>query len=221
MPKHEGETVRLYLRENKISQEALAQQLGVARNTIINYLKLEKLSEEFKGQLRNLGYSPFANAQSLSNAQIIDLGDRVIKNVPLVSQYAYAGYLNGYADAEFIEALPTVPFIVDKEPKGNYVAFEVKGDSMDDGSSDSYLPGDILLCREIKSELWKSKLHIKKWDFVIVHRTKGIVFKRIADHNLNNGHLKLHSLNPEYEDFEVKLDDVRQVLNVVQVMRKK
>ncbi len=159
--------------------------------------------------------------ENISNAVAVDLGDRIILNVPLVNQYAYAGYLSGFQDEEYVESLPTVPFIVDKEPKGKYVAFEIKGDSMNDGTSDSYLPGDVLLCREVKRELWRSKLHIKKWDFVIVHRTKGVVFKKIVSHDTNNGHLDLHSLNPEYENFTVKMDDVLQILNVVQVMRKK
>ena len=156
-----------------------------------------------------------------SNATTVDLGDRVILQVPLVNQYAYAGYLSGFADNEYLETLPTVPFIVEKEPKGKYLAFEIKGDSMNDGSSDSYLQGDILLCREVKRDLWRSKLHIKKWDFVIVHRTKGIVFKKITNHDTVNGHLDLKSLNPEYENFSVKLDDIVQILNVVQVTRKK
>ncbi|MDO5430656.1 MAG: peptidase S24, partial [Parabacteroides sp.] len=68
--------------------------------------------------------------------------------------YAYAGYLCGYADAEYIETLPTIPFIVDHEAHGHYIAFEVRGDSMNDGTEESYLEGDRLLCREIKRELW-------------------------------------------------------------------
>src|ERR1035437_2239347 len=103
--------------------------------------------------------------------------------VPLVNQYAYAGYLNGYTDADYMEELPKVPFIVDREYKGKYVCFEVRGDSMDDGSSDSYLPGDIALCREISPNLWQSKLHISKWDFIIVHKTEGILIKKIMEHN--------------------------------------
>lgn len=184
----------------------LSSVLNRKRNLPEKYL--QKAAEIFKNE-------------NISNATVIDLGDRIILNVPLVNQYAYAGYLSGFGDNEYVEALPTTPFIVDKEPKGKYIAFEVRGDSMDDGTSSSYINGDILLCREIKRELWQSKLHIKKWDFVIVHRTKGIVVKQIKDHNTGNGHIMLHSLNPEYDDFTVKMDDVLQLFNVVQVMRKK
>ena len=39
-----------------------------------------------------------------------------IKMIPLVSQYAQAGYLSGFADAEYMETLPRIPVFVDHEP---------------------------------------------------------------------------------------------------------
>lgn len=140
-------------------------------------------------------------------------------NVPLVNQYAYGGYVNGYADMEYIDSLPTIPFIVDHEARGNYMAFEVRGDSMDDGTDEAYKEGDRLLCREIKSDLWVSaKLHHKKWDFVIVHK-EGILIKRIADHDVTNHTIIIHSLNPEYPDRTIDLKDVRQIFNVIEMSR--
>lgn len=141
--------------------------------------------------------------------------------VPLVSQYAYAGYLGGFGDNEFVEELPKIPFITEREYKGKYFAFEMRGRSMDDGSSDSYLPGDVLLGREIQKIHWRHKLHINKWDFIIVHRTDGILVKRITEHNTETGEIKLHSLNPEYEDSVINLNDVAQILNICKVERSK
>ena len=139
--------------------------------------------------------------------------------VPLVNQYAYGGYLCGYADAEYIESLPKIPFIVDQEAHGNYIAFEVKGDSMDDGSDESYKEGDRLLCREIRKEYWtESKLHIKKWDFVIVHN-EGVLIKRIIDHNIENKTITIHSLNSYYPDKILNLSDVMQIFNVIEMVR--
>ena len=127
--------------------------------------------------------------------------------VPLVNQYAYAGYLCGYADAEYIESLPTIPFIVDQEAHGKYMAFEVKGDSMDDGTDEAYKEGDRLLCREIYQQYWaESKLHIRKWDFVIVH-------------NVENYTITIHSLNSFYPDRVLELKDVRQIFNVIEMSR--
>lgn len=70
--------------------------------------------------------------------------------IPLVNQFAYAGYMEGYSDCTYLEQLPKVPFIVDHEGHGNYIAFEVKGDSMNNGTEESYLEGDRLYCREIQ-----------------------------------------------------------------------
>lgn len=139
--------------------------------------------------------------------------------VPLVNQYAYAGYLCGYADAEYIETLPAIPFIVDQEAHGHYIAFEVKGDSMDDGTDEAYKEGDRLLCREIRPELWvNSKLHIRKWDFVIVHE-EGILIKRIVDHDVEKCTITIHSLNSYYPDRVLHLKDVRQIFNVIEMSR--
>lgn len=151
--------------------------------------------------------------------EAIPLNQNHIIEVPLVNQYAYAGYLCGYEDATYIAALPTLPFIVDHEAQGNYVAFEVKGDSMNDGTEDSYLEGDRLLCREIQPHLWvSSKLHIRKWDFVIVHED-GILVKRITDHDVENHTITIHSLNDMYPDRVIDLAEVKQIFNVIELQR--
>ncbi len=141
--------------------------------------------------------------------------------IPLVSQYAYAGYLCGFADEEYMETLPTIPWDVNNEPKGTYLAFEVKGDSMDDRSYESILDGDILYCRRLKESLWEYKLHFNSWDFVIVHKTDGILVKRITSHSVNTGDITLHSLNSLYEDKIINIKDVAQIFNVVEVKRKR
>ena len=126
----------------------------------------------------------------------------IIIQVPLVNQYAYAGYLSGYQDTTYMESLPTIPFIADHEMKGKYIAFEVKGDS-------------------IPQYLWAdSKLHIRKWDFVIVHED-GILVKRIIDHDVKNHTITVHSLNDFYPDKVIDLAEVRQIFNVVEMQRPK
>lgn len=147
------------------------------------------------------------------------LNPNAIIYVPLVNQYAYAGYLNGYQSETYMNTLPTIPFIADHEARGNYIAFEVKGDSMNDGTEESYLEGDRLLCREIPFHLWKdSRLHIKKWDFVIVHED-GILIKRITDHDVANHTITVHSLNEMYPDRVLDLSEVKQIFNVVEMQR--
>lgn len=139
--------------------------------------------------------------------------------IPLVNQYAYAGYLDGYSDVTYMEQLPKIPFIVDKEGHGNYIAFEVKGDSMNNGTEESYLEGDRLYCREIGQHLWAtSRLHLRKWDFVIAHED-GILIKRIIDHDVENHTITIHSLNDMYPDKVIDLREVRQIFNVIESVR--
>lgn len=156
------------------------------------------------------------------NIEILDatpLTPEHIIYVPLVNQYAYAGYLTGYTDEEYIETLPSIPFIVDQEGHGKYMAFEVKGDSMDDGTDEAYKEGDRLLCREIYQQYWtESKLHFRKWDFVIVHKD-GILIKRIVDHNVGNHTITVHSLNSYYPDRVLNLAEVKQIFNVIEMSR--
>ena len=160
-----------------------------------------------------------STSKNIDVLEAIPINQNYIINVPLVNQYAQAGYLCGYEDAAYMATLPTIPFIVDHEAQGNYVAFEVKGDSMNDGTEDSYLEGDRLLCREIQSHLWvTSKLHIRKWDFVIVHQ-EGILVKRIIDHNVASHTITIHSLNDMYPDRVIDLAEVKQIFNVIELQR--
>lgn len=159
------------------------------------------------------------NTTIATNAHPLQLENIVY--APLVSQYAYAGYISGYADEEYIEHLPIVPFVASHDAKGNYVAFEVRGDSMDDGTDDGYKEGDRVLGREIPQDLWvNSKLHIRKWDFIIVH-TEGILIKRIIKHDVEKHLITIHSLNEFYEDRIINLKDVKKIFNVIELQRPK
>lgn len=223
-----------YLRDNgKIhTKKDLAEAIGANRVNISKafsgdekYLTksfLIRLNDTF-GNIFNIGWLLGKEENMLYNGQNNEVEPAIIEfeNFPFVSQRAYAGYLSGYADPEYVETLPTVAFPVDHTPLGEYLVFEVKGDSMDDGTYESYLEGDLLLCREVRMDLWKeSKLHFTKWDFVIVHE-EGVLVKRIIDHNVENHTITIHSLNPspEYPDRVIDLAEVRQILNVVSMMR--
>lgn len=166
-------------------------------------------------------YIPEPKKEKVIEIQAVPMNPNAILHVPLVNQYAYAGYLSGYQNETYMETLPTIPFIADHEGRGNYIAFEVRGDSMNDGSEESYLEGDRLLCREIPRYLWvDSKLHIKKWDFVIVHED-GIIVKRITDHDVENHTITVHSLNDMYPDRVLDLAEVKQIFNVIEMQRPK
>ena len=136
--------------------------------------------------------------------------------VRVVSTKAQAGWSEGYYNDEYLDDLPIITIEADEPHRGNYLAFEVSGDSMEP----DYIAGDIVICREIQRHLWQFPLHIKDWDFVIAHATNGIMLKEIIKHDAEKGIIYCHSINPKYEDFKINLKEVRFLYNVVEVRQK-
>jgi len=214
MEKDIGKEIGKKIKELRLKKAEVAQLFGVTPKTIYNWThgvgpvpstKMAMAKAFIEGKLsaptteqEAISYSPFK-----------------VVNVPIVTQYAYGGYLTGYADPEYVQSLPVIPFMAERETSGNYVAFEVHGDSMNDGTKDGFVPGEIVICREVEPYLWRdSKLHINRRDFVIVHKD-GILIKRITEHDIQNHTITIHSLNPEYEDKVLDLADVRQIFSIV------
>jgi phage repressor protein C with HTH and peptisase S24 domain len=140
--------------------------------------------------------------------------------VPVVEHKAYAGYLRGYQDPEFYEGLDMVSFDIIKKPRGHYLAFEVKGDSMVPSDLTNLegmaLPGWKAVAREVQRHHWQYKLHIKSTNsWIIVHNTEGILIKNIIDHDVENATITIHSLNTAYPDEVLSLNDIAQIFSVV------
>lgn len=225
------ERIQKIMDEEGLNKNSFSKAIGISNNVTITRIINEKRSPSRSTCEKIVSAFPkysltwiltgegnmLTDTTSLDEASPIN--EPIILRVPLVSQYAQAGYLCGYADAAYMATLPTIPYIVDHEAQGHYVAFEVKGDSMNDGTEEAILEGDRLLCREIMPHLWAdSKLHIRKWDFVIVH-TEGILVKRIIDHDVENHTITIHSLNSMYPDKVINLADVKQIFNVIELQR--
>jgi len=133
--------------------------------------------------------------------------------VRVVTTKARAGYSESYYAEEYLKDMPTILIESDKEYHGKYLAFEVDGDSMEP----EYHPGDIVICREVKRDLWRYKLHYEDWDFVIAHGTQGIMLKEIISHDIETGEIVCHSVNEEgHPDFVLNLREVAFLYNVVE-----
>ena len=125
--------------------------------------------------------------------------------------------MKGFADNEFMEAQPQ--YVAKRKYSGGvYVAFEVRGDSMDDESKKSICHGDVVLGRELYQHYWNTKLHIPKV-FVIVHKYEGICIKEIIRHDVASGDITCHSFNQNYEDFNVNLADVMKLFYIKEISR--
>ena len=208
------------IRKNlNMKQSELSKSIGVGIRAIQYWEKGErKIPETTAFFMKNLAAKKQKSGNENGSPAIFS--ELKIMNVPLVNQYAQSSYLNGFADEEYIESLPTIPFTDDVEHRGEYMCFEVKGDSMDNGSYESFLEGDILLCRSVRHEFWMNKLHYNKWDFVIIHKEKGILVKRIINQDVENGIITLHSLNEYYNNLEIHLKHVAKLFIIISTMRK-
>lgn len=212
------------------NQAEFARRMGEKPQTISGWLKrnnsprvLNKILDKFPDISRSwllLGEGEMIKCvqeEKTKEIQAVPLNTNEEISVPLVSQFAYAGYLNGYQNNTYMDNLPVIRYSPDSDTTSeNFIAFEVRGDSMDDNSKDSLSDGDIVICREIPSYIWKdSKLPINKWDFVIVHED-GIIVKRIIEHDVEKHSITIHSLNDFYPDKTIDLVGVKQIFCIVQ-----
>jgi transcriptional regulator with XRE-family HTH domain len=152
----------------------------------------EKITAFWKPQPKSDG----SNIRILSIS--VNQDDR--ENIELVPVKASAGYLNGYADPEFISDLPKfhLPFF----KQGTYRAFEIKGDSMLPLPTGSIVVGEYL-------ENWND---LKAGEtYVIISKNDGLVYKRVGNPFKENKTLKLISDNPVYEPYTIPTEDVVEV----------
>tara|TARA_R100000789_G_C3020427_1_gene153396 strand:+ start:1861 stop:2583 length:723 start_codon:yes stop_codon:yes gene_type:complete len=233
-----GEELKKTRKKLNLTQSEFAEMVGKSARTIISWENSEEISESvvklIHAVLKDYAMDKVSKNGRDFSKEINELADQAVREpgavwvnyesfllVPLVGQRAQAGFLAGYEDEEYIDELPKVPWEVDREYKGRYMTFEVSGDSMNSGDPETaILDRDLLLCREIQKIHWRNKLHINKWNFVLVHREEGILVKRIVDHNTETGELTLHSLNPFYEDYKINIKDLIAIYNAVDLRRK-
>jgi SOS-response transcriptional repressor LexA len=123
------------------------------------------------------------------------------EKVVLVDTKAAAGYLEGFADTEYIESLPTMsvpPQLSDKSLYG----FQVYGNSME---SNIY-EGDWAL-----ASLVEDLNRIKHNYIYVVVCEDGIVIKRVSSVDKENNCVTLTSDNTAYPPYQVHLKDIKQL----------
>ena len=142
---------------------------------------------------------------------------KIIMDVPVVPISALGSNPDDYATLVENEEIEKMSFLVDGVHHGQYYAFRVDGDSMDDGTRNGFARKDIVLVRELSRDKWLPKLHYRDWPYWVVVFGNNVRIKQIVAQD-DAGNITLHSLNPspEYTDFTLCLDDVSRLFNVVQ-----
>ncbi|ROI03697.1 S24 family peptidase [Chryseobacterium sp. G0240] len=210
-----------YIRERSLRNKDIIETTKFGKGNISNYMNGKvNPSENFLitfEKCYNVNLEDYENETPIYN-EVKPKTYSTHLEVRVVTNKARAGYTDSYYADEYLKDLPVVLIDADKEYKGKYLAFEVDGDSMEP----EYHAGDIVICREVKRDLWQYKLHYKDYDFVIAHGTKGIMLKEITDHNIETGEIVCHSLNNgngQHEDFVLNLKEVSFLYNVVEHRR--
>lgn len=140
---------------------------------------------------------------------VVDRDNREL--VTVVPAKAAAGYLNGYADPEFIENLPTFNLPFDRfKTDRTYRTFEIKGDSMLPIESGSYI-----ICEYVMN--WQDVRD--GYPYIVVTANDGIVFKRLYNRIKDSGTFLLKSDNLEYEPYELEPDDILEIWYAVGYIR--
>ncbi len=202
----------------KWSQEQLALKLAISRARIGSYEEercdppievLIKISNLFHIAVDALIK---ADLSKFNGDSFIKIGENRIlfpimidkennDQVEVVTVKASAGYLNGYADPEYIEKLPimSLPFRI----IGKHRAFIIKGDSMPPLKDGCYVIGRYI---ESLSGIRNGRT------YVLITKTEGVVYKRVQK---DGNELLLISDNKDYEPFTVSAGDILEIWEFV------
>ncbi len=209
------------LRKSKgLSQEAFAAKIGINRPKVGSYEEgraepnletLQNISHFFKLSIDDLLEKDLQHKKAKQSKNFDGNDLRVLpiivnadqkERISLVPVKAAAGYLNGYADPEFIEELPHFNFPVPEFSQGTYRAFQLAGDSML-----PVKPGSYVLAEYLENWNW-----IQDQDcYVVVSKEEGVVYKRVVNQFQENHSLALHSDNPSYESYTIEGKDLLEI----------
>ena len=201
----------------QISQERFADDLGWSRSMVGSYEegrseppidRLIDLSRYFQIPIDILVKNDLRKATDTS---FIEIGSKRVlfpvtvdqdneELIEIIPAKASAGYLEGYADPEYIEQLQKIklPFL----PTGTHRAFPIKGDSM--------LPvkdGSFIVARFVEDVV-----DVKNGrTYIVLTKNDGLVYKRVYNHIEDRQTLLLSSDNKIYHPYEVPIDEVLEL----------
>ena len=208
-----NENIRFVRKQLNLTQDQFAQRLEIKRSLVGAYEEgraeprlelLQKMAALAKLSVdlligRDISQLKEYEKKSLNSKEVlvVTVDENNRNNIELVPQKAAAGYLNGYADPEYIKELPRFKLPILNQ--GTYRAFEITGDSML-----PILPGTIVIGEWVEDfqNLKNGK------SYVLVTQREGIVYKRVFNYLQENGKLFLVSDNRQYAPYQIDAGEV-------------
>jgi transcriptional regulator with XRE-family HTH domain len=222
------ENMKFLRKQNAMTQGDLAEKLDVKRSHIGSYeegrgvpkLSVIKLMADLFGvsvdELLTVNLSETEDRRQKTGDRRPETGEglKILsvvitpdneERISLVPVKASAGYLNGRADAEYMERLPNFSMPVAELSKGKtYRVFQIRGDSML-----PVPPGSYIFCDYVEN---LTGIREGK-PYILITADEGIVYKRIF--MLNENQLLLKSDNPEYEPYTVEMSSVFEIWKAI------
>lgn len=210
-----SDNIRALRVRQKVSQEKLAENLGITRGRYVKYEDgtseapyeiLKKIAQHYHISIDLL---LSVDVRKINTDDLLKLEDNRLvlpiqvdhegeNFIEVVTQKVKAGYLNGYADPEYIESLQQIslPFL----GPGKHRGFPVEGDSMP-----PHEDGSIIIGRYVErlGEVQDGKTYI------LITKNEGMVYKRLNKNKKNA--LVLESDNSFYPQYEVKVSDIIEI----------
>lgn len=215
-----SQNIKVLRKRKNFTQETFAEAVGTKRSLIGSYEEeraepnlptLKKIATVLGVSVDDMISLDFTTVDenTLSKPDLRGNSLRVLtvtvnadnnENIVLIPQKASAGYLNGYADKEFIADMPQ--FHLPIFNNGTFRAFEIKGDSMLPMPSGTLIIGQYL-------EDWTSLKNGKT--YIVVTKSEGIVYKRITNNLMSNETLTLVSDNKLYPAYDVPANEIVEI----------
>jgi len=177
---------------------AFSDYFNVAIDTLLK-VDLGRLSESQLSEIER-GFDVFVTGSRI-RVLTTTVNEQNEENIELVPEKAKAGYTRGFADPEYIKELPvfSLPFL-SKEKK--YRTFQIKGDSMLPITEGSWVTGEYV-------QDWNM---LKNGDAcIIITLNEGVVFKIIENNLKQEKSLRLYSLNPVYDPYDMVVNEISEI----------
>jgi transcriptional regulator with XRE-family HTH domain len=212
-----GQNVRLLRQQKGLSQEQIADLLNLPSNTYAYYERgdrdfpmetLVKVSGIFSMALDALIKYDLSKIdlkglmQVGSNRLLFPIlikENTKVESIEIVPIKASAGYRKGYADPQFIEALPKISLSF--LGVGTHRAFQIIGDSMLPIQSESYIVGKYI----------ESFDDIKNNKSYIILTDEDILYKQVKNKINDDGTLHLISNNKYYPTIQIEPQHILEI----------